>query len=117
MSYVHAFSMHTYSLFNILVIFELLETFLVVFISLPFFLFMLVVAMAPKHKSTLARNLLHSKASSSSNSTPLSLWFRDDDAHKAFSENFSSRGIHSKCQVILADFTDIDTDLPDVIYS
>ena len=115
MLHVHAFPIHTYSLFNILVIFELLETFLVVFISLPFFLFMLVVAMAPKHKSTLARNLLHSKASSSSNSTPLSLWFRDDDAHKAFSEYISRRGVHSECQVILVDSA--DTDLPTVIHS
>ena len=34
MSHVHAFQMHTYALFNILVIFELLETFLIVFLSL-----------------------------------------------------------------------------------
>ena len=37
------------------------------------------------------------------------------DAHKAFSENFSRRGVHSERQVILADFADID--LPTVIYS
>ena len=115
MSHVHAFPMHTYSLFNILVIFELLGTFLIVFLSLPLFLFTLVVSMAPKRKSTLARNLLHSGASSSSNSTPLSLRFCDDDAHKAFSENFSRRGVHLERQVILADFT--DTDLPTVIHS
>ena len=78
-------------------------------------LFMLVVFMAPKHKSTTAQNLLLSGASSSSDSAPLSLQFRDDDAHKAFSENFSRRGIHSKRQVILADFA--DTDLPTVIHS
>ena len=89
MSHVHAFPMHTYSLFNILVIFELLGTFLIVFLSLPFFLFTLVVSTAPKRKSTLAWNPLRSGASSSSDSAPLSLWFRDDDAHKAFSENFS----------------------------
>ena len=35
--------MHTYSLFNILVIFELLGTFLIVSFSLPFFLFTLAV--------------------------------------------------------------------------
>ena len=115
MSYVHAFPMHTYSLFNILVIFELLGTFLIVFLSLPLFLFTLVVSMAPKRKSTLARNLLHSGASSSSNSALLSLRFCDDDAHKAFSENFSRRGVHSECQVILVDFA--DTDLPTVIHS
>ena len=89
MSHVNAFPMHMYSLFNILVIFELLGTFLIVFLSLPLFLFTLVVSMAPKHKSTPARNPLHSGASSSSDSSPLSLRFRDDDARKAFSENFS----------------------------
>ena len=82
---------------------------------LPLFLFTLVVSMAPKHKSTLARNPLHSDASSSSDFAPLSLRFRDDDAHKAFSENFSKRGVHSERQVILADFA--DTNLPTVIHS
>ena len=71
--------------------------------------------MAPKRKSTLARNPLHSGASSSSDSTPLSLRFHDDDAHKAFSENFSRRSIHSERQVVLSDFA--DTDLPSVIHS
>ena len=115
MSHVHAFLIHTYSFFNILIIFELLGTFLIVFLSLPLFLFTVVVSMAPKHKSTPARNLLHSGASSSSNSVPLSLWFRDDDAHKAFSENFSRRGIHSEHQVILAGFT--DTELSTIIHN
>ena len=104
-----------YSLFNILVIFELLGTFLIVFLSLPFFLFMLVVSMAPKRKSTPARNPLRSGASSSSDFAPFSLWFRDDDAHKAFSENFSRQSVHSEHQVILADFA--DTNLPTVIHS
>ena len=45
----------------------------------------------------------------------LSLWFCDDDAHKAFLENFSRRGVHSEHQVILADFA--DTDLPTIIHS
>ena len=71
--------------------------------------------MAPKRKSIPARNLLHSDASSSSNVAPLSLRFRDDDAYKAFSENFSRQGIHSERQVILSDFA--DTDLPSVIHS
>ena len=71
--------------------------------------------MAPKHKSTLARNPLRFRASSSPNSAPISLRLRDDDAHKAFSENFSRCGIHSECQVILVNFA--DTDLPDVIHS
>ena len=115
MSHIHAFPMHTYSLFNILVIFELLGTFLIVFLSLPLFLFTLVVSMAPKRKTTLARNPLHSRASSSSDSAPLSLWFRDDDAHNAFSENVSRRGVHSERQVILVNFA--DTDLPTIIHS
>ena len=74
MSHVNAFPMHMYSLFNILVIFELLGTFLIVFLSLPLFLFTLVVSMAPKRKSIPARNPLHSDASSSSDSAPLSLF-------------------------------------------
>ena len=115
MSHVHAFPMYTYSLFNILVIFELLGTFPIIFLSLPLFLFTLVVSMAPKRKSTPARNPLHSDASSSSNSAPLSLRFHDDDAHKAFSKNFSRRGVHSERQVILLDFA--KTDLPSVIHS
>ena len=78
-------------------------------------LFMLVVSIAPKHKSTSAWNPLHSGASSFSDSAPLSLWFCDDDAHKAFSKNFSRRGIHSECQVILVDFA--DTDPPTIIHS
>ena len=85
------FACHTYSLFNILVIFELLGIFLIVFLFLPLFLFTLVVFMAPKHKSTSAWKPLHSGASSSSDSAPLSLWFRDNDAHKAFSENCSRK--------------------------
>ena len=115
MSHVHAFLMHTYSLFNILVIFELFGTFLIVFLSLPLFLFTLVVSMTPKHKSTPAWNLLHSGASSSFDSAPLSLRFHDDDAYKTFSENFSRQGVHSECKVILADFT--DTNLPTIIHS
>ena len=71
--------------------------------------------MARKRKSTPARNPLHSGASSSSDSALLSLRFRDDDAHKAFSENFSRWGIHSERQVVLSDFA--DTDLPSVIHS
>ena len=71
--------------------------------------------MAPKGKSSLARNPLHFEASSSSNLAPLSFRFRNDDAHKAFSENFSRRGIHSECRVILGYFA--DTDLPTVIHS
>ena len=78
-------------------------------------LFTLVVSLAPKRKSTPARNPLHSGASSSSDHAPLSLHFRNDDAHKAFTENFSRQGIHSKHRVILGHFT--DTDFPTVIHS
>ena len=76
---------------------------------------MLDVSMAPKRKSTPTRNSLRSGASSSSNPSPSISWFRDDDAFKAFSENFSRRDIHSERQVMLSDFA--DTDLPSVIHS
>ena len=115
MSHVQASPMNTCSLFNILVIFELLGIFLIVFLSFPLFLFTLVVSMAPKRKFTPARNPHRSKASSSSDPALLSLRFRDDDAHKAFSENFSRRGVHSERQVILVDFT--DTNLPTIIHN
>ena len=84
-------------------------------LSLILFLFTLVISMAPKCKSIPIRNPLRFEASSSSDSAPLSLRFRDDDAHKAFSENFPRRGVHSERQVILADFA--DTNLPTIIHS
>ena len=71
--------------------------------------------MEPKCKSTPARNPLHSGASSSSVPTLSHIRFHDGDAFKAFSENFSRRGIHSERQVILTDFA--DTDLPSVIHN
>ena len=52
-------------------------------------LFTLVVSMAPKHKSTPAQNPLHSGASSSIDPSPSTVRFHDDDAFKAFLENFS----------------------------
>ena len=73
------------------------------------------MSMAPKRKFTPAQNPLCFDASSSSDPSPSTVWFRDDDAFKAFSENFSRRGIHSEHQVILSDFA--DTDLPSVIHS
>ena len=77
---------------------------------------MLVVSMTPKHKSALSRNPLHFGALSSSyDLIPSSILFRDEDARKDFLKNFSQRGVHSECRVILVDFT--DTDLPDVIHS
>ena len=114
MSHVHVFPMHTYFFSIYLSYLKLFGTFLVI-LSLPLFLFTLVVSMAPKRKSTPVQNPLYSGASSSSNPSPSTIWFRDDDAFKAFSENFSRRGIHSECQVVLSDFVDID--LPSVIHS
>ena len=73
------------------------------------------MSMAPKRKSTPARNLLHSGASSSSDQTLTHIWFCDDDTFKAFLEKFSRRGIHLEHQVILTDFA--NTDLPSIIHS
>ena len=115
MSYVHAFPMHTYSISIYLISLNCFGAFLIVFFSLPLFLLTLVVSMAPKRKSTPAQNPLCSGASSSFDFAPISLQFHDNDAHKAFLEKFSRRGIYSAHQVILADFADID--LPDVIHS
>ena len=116
MSHVHAFSMHTFFLFIIFAIIVAVWDFSdCLFLFLPLFLFTLVVSMASKHKSIPARNPLRSDASSSSDHSPSNVRVRDDDAFKAFSENFSRRGIHSECQVILSDFA--DTNLPSVIHS
>ena len=71
--------------------------------------------MAPKRKSTPARNPLYFSAFSSTDPSPSTVWFYDDDAFKAFSKNFSRWGIHSERQVILSDFA--DTNLPSVIHS
>ena len=71
--------------------------------------------MTPKRKSTPARNPFYSDASSSSDNAPFFLRFRNDDAHKEFTENFSQRGIHSERRVILGHFA--DTDLPTVIHN
>ena len=90
-------------------------TFLIVSLSLPLFLFTLVVSMAPKRKSTPSQNPLRSGASSSSDPTPSHIRFRDEDARKDFSKNFSRRGVHSEHQVILANFA--NTNIPDVIHS
>ena len=72
--------------------------------------------MALKRKSTPSQNPLHSRAStSSSDPTPSSIQFCDEDARKDFSENFSRQGVHSEHWVILANFANIN--LPDVIHS
>ena len=82
---------------------------------LPLNLFTLVAFMALKRKSTPAWNPLHFGASSSSDLSLSNIRFCDDDAFKAFSENFSRRDIHSERQVVLSNFA--DTDLPSVIHS
>ena len=97
MSHVLAFSMHMYVFSHILLIVNCFGTFLIVFFSLPLLLVVLVVSMAPKRKSTPAWNPFHSDASSSFDYTPLSFHFRNDDAYKAFTKNFSRQGIHSEC--------------------
>ena len=71
--------------------------------------------MTPKRKSTPAWNPFRFDASSSFDPSPSNIRFHDDDAFKAFSENFSRRGIHSERQVVLSDFA--DTDLPSVIHN
>ena len=111
MSHVHVFPMHTYTCY----IWYFLGLFWLSFISLPLFLFTLVMSMTPKRKSTPARNPLHSGASLSFDPTLSHIRFRDDDAFMAFSENFSRWDIHLERQVILLDFTDID--LPSIIHS
>ena len=90
MSHIHAFPMHTYFLFNIFDIIVIAWDFSNFFsLFLPLFLFMLVMSMALKRKSTPAQNPLRSDASLSSDPSPSNIWFCDDDAFKAFSENFS----------------------------
>ena len=72
--------------------------------------------MAPKCKFAPSQNPLRSRAStSSSDPTPSSIRFHDEDAWKDFSENFSWQGVYSECRVILADF--VDTNLPNVIHN
>ena len=90
MSHVHAFSMHLYVFSHFLTIVNCFGAFLIVsFFPVSIFLVALVVSMAPKRKSTPARNSLHFGASTSSDHAPLSLHFCNDDAHKAFTEKFS----------------------------
>ena len=73
------------------------------------------MSMAPKRKSTPARNPLRSDASSSTDPSLSNVRFCYDDVFKVFSENFSRQGIHLERQVFLSDFA--DTDLPYVIHS
>ena len=81
---------HSYVLlFNIFDIFENVWDFFVCLSFSPSLLFMLVVSMAPKRKSTPARNPLRFGTSYSSDPTLSHIRFRDNDAFKAFSKNFS----------------------------
>ena len=71
--------------------------------------------MTPKRKYAPSWNPLRSTAFTYSNPTPSHIRFRDEKAKSDFFENFSRQGIHSECQVILSNFSDID--LPTVIHS
>ena len=116
MSHVHVFPMHTYLLFNIFDIIDIAwDFFYCSSLFLPLNLFTLVVSIAPKHKSTPTQNPLHFGASSSTDPSPSNIWFHDNDVFKAFSKNFSRRGIHLERQVILSDFA--NTTLPSIIHS
>ena len=105
--------MHSHAYVPSFILILILLVVFCVFLSLP--LPFVSCSMAPKWKSTPSQNPLHSGASTSSNITPSHIQFCDDKAHKDFSKSFSRRGIHSKRQVILSDFS--DTDLPTIIYS
>ena len=107
--------MHMYFTFSI---FLYILTVLVLFcvsLSLPLSLVYVSCVMAPSRKSILSWNPLRSKEFTSSNPTPPSVWFRDDKARQNFSENFSTRGVHLECQVILSNY--FDTNLPTVIHN
>ena len=117
MSHAHAFFMHTYLFFSILLIL-ICAWYFSVCPSLSLSFFQLVCFMAPKHKSTPSQNPLRSRATSSSpsaDSTPSHVRFCDEKVHTNFSKKFSRHDIHSECQVVLLDFS--NTGLPTVIYS
>jgi len=118
MSHVHAFSCICTFQFLYLLYCILFGAFLIVSLSPSLSVSYISCVMAPKYKSTLSQNPLHSGASSSSSPsepTPSHVWFCDEKAKLDFLENFSRRGIHSDRQVVLSNFS--DTDLPTVIYS
>ena len=71
--------------------------------------------MAPKRKLAPSRNPLRFGASSSSDPTPSFVRFRDEDAWKNFSRNFSRQGVHPEHWVILSNFS--DANLPTIIHS
>ena len=109
--------MLTYLQVSIFVILSLVGVFLIFSLSPSLSVSYVSCVMAPKRKFILSRNPLLSKASfssSPSNPTPFHIQFHDEKAKSDFLENFSRRGIHLECQIVLFDFS--NTDLPIVIY-
>ena len=104
---------HAYIPFLSLIRYSLLMVFFYLSLSLSLSLSH-SLCMAPKHKITPSRNPLRSEASSSSDPIPLHVKFYDEKACQDFSQNFSRRGVHLECHVILLNFS--DTDLPAVIH-
>ena len=80
--------MYVYSLFNILVIFELFGAFLIVSFFPLSLLFTLVMSMALKCKSIPSQNPLHSGVSSSSDPIPFHLRFHDENAQRTSRRTF-----------------------------
>ena len=107
--------MHTYLTFHIFMYIWTVWGFSECFFLPPLSLVYISASMAPKCKSAQSRNTLRSRASSSSDLTPSSIQFCNEDAQKNFLKNFSWLGVHSERRVILADFA--DTNLPDVIHN
>ena len=106
--------------FSFFLVFLLIGSFLPLSLSLSLSLSRIVYAWHPslnplRPRTLSSQNPFCSGASSFSDSTPLHIRSCDEKAHQDFSENFFKRGIHSKCHVILLDFS--DTDLPTVINS
>ena len=93
--------MHTYLTFNIFLYIWTVWSFFDCLFLPPLSLVYVSASMAPKHKSAPSQNTLCSSAStSSSDPTPSSTQFHDEDARKDFSKNFSQRGVHSERRVI-----------------
>ena len=99
--------------FSYILIYYCVGTFLILSLSLSPFLCQ-SNSMGLKRKSTPSQNPLRFGASFSSDPTPSSIQFHDENARNDLSENFCRRGIHSECHAILSDFS--DTNLPIVIH-
>ena len=107
--------MHTFFTFSILLYTELYWDFSNCLFLLLSLLLSVSCVMAPKQKSTPSQNPLHFGHSTSSDPIPSHVRFYDEKAKSDFFENFSRQGVHSECQVILSNFSDID--LPTIIYN